>query len=141
MASNNSWCIHIFRKKNREETLQFSGGCMFLKIWNNEIIASKILLPKIILTPTYHNTKARKHFVPTKFCQSFKLRPWPPYNTQAIKEAVVVCGWRGCFDPNPNTIASCLFFLEEFLSILIRSLQFFNSSPETKLIYTNWADQ
>ena len=32
-------------------------------------------------------------------------------------------------------LRSACFFLDELLGILIHSLQFFNSSPETKLIY------
>ena len=41
----------------------------------------------------------------------------------------------------PSHYCLLLSFLEEFLSMLKCSLQFLNSSPETKLIYTSCASQ
>ena len=68
----------MFPEDILKETCDFSGCLMFLKKWTNETIASKILLPHIILThpiEIYSHINARKKFGPTKFCQSFKLSP------------------------------------------------------------------
>ena len=49
--------------------------------------------------------------------------------------------WRGCFVPKPDTKASPMIFLKEFLSILICIPDVINSSPETRVTYKSWATQ
>ena len=64
-------------KKFFTETLLFSGCWLFLKKWNNEAVVINVTR-LIILTPpieVYPPTNLRKNFVPTKFCQVFKLTP------------------------------------------------------------------
>ena len=65
-------------------------------------------------------------------------------HTIPIREAAeVYCCWRGCFDTNSSTNAPppSSYFLEEFLSSLIRSLHFSNCSTETKFTYPCWTSQ
>ena len=51
------------------DTLNFCGCWLFLKKWNNGIIVINIISPILFYPPT----NVRKNFVPTKFCQIFKL--------------------------------------------------------------------